>query len=99
MAVRLVIHMEAKPGKGAEYMKLMNARCAEMRQDAGCQEFQIFQDASDPDKFVLLELWESQEALDAHAKLNSQRGPVPGMAEVRGDGPGAREDYEYNRTR
>ena len=99
MAVRLVIHLEAKPGKGAEFAKLFNQRCEEMRKDKGCLEFQVFQDASNPDKFALLELWESQADLDAHAALNAQRPPVPGMAELRADGPGTREDYEYNKTR
>ena len=99
MSVRLVIHLEAKPGKGAEFARMFNARCEEMRKDEGCEEFQVYQDASNPDKFVLLELWASQAALDAHAKLNAARPPVPGMTELRGDGPGTREDYEYNRTR
>ena len=98
-AVRLVIHLEAKPGKGAEFAKLFNARCEEMRKDKGCLEFQVYQDASNPDKFALLELWESQADLDAHAALNAKRPPVPGMAELRADGPGTREDYEYNKTR
>src|SRR4029077_10040667 len=36
------------------------------------------QSVSDPDKLVLLELWKDQAALDAHAKLQAQRPPLPG---------------------
>ncbi|HEV2300294.1 MAG TPA: antibiotic biosynthesis monooxygenase family protein, partial [Stellaceae bacterium] len=64
--------------------------------DAGCRQFEIFQSAFDPDKFVLMELWESEEALVAHAKLQPARPPLaPGL---RADA-GEREDYTYNRTR
>jgi len=47
------------------------------RQDAGCEQFEVFQSVSDPDKLVLLELWKDQAALDAHAKLQAQRPPLP----------------------
>jgi len=56
----------------------------------------VFRSALDPDSFTLLELWESQAALDAHAKLQAARPPVP--AGLR-QGGGAREDYTYNKTR
>jgi quinol monooxygenase YgiN len=45
---------------------------------------------------VLLERWSDQAALDAHAKLNRTRPPLDPA--LRAD-TGAREDYEYNRTR
>jgi quinol monooxygenase YgiN len=50
----------------------------------------------DPDKLVLLELWKDQAALDAHAKLQAQRPPLPEGLRL---GAGEREDYTYNRTR
>lgn len=99
MPVRLVITMQAKPGKGAELAQLMEQRCIEVRKEPGCQQFEIFQSAHNPDKLVLLELWADQAALDEHAKLNASRPPMPGMAELRAEGPPEREDYEYNRTR
>ena len=96
MAVRLVISINAAPGKGAEFARVFKARCEESRKDAGCLQFEIFQSAFDPDKFALLELWESQEALDAHAKLQAARPPLPEGLRA---GGGEREDYQYNRTR
>ena len=56
MAVRLVVTFHAASGKGDELAHAMKARCEVSRQDAGCEQFEVFQSASDPDKLVLLEL-------------------------------------------
>lgn len=96
MAVRLVVTIAAAPGKGADFARAFTPRCEASRQDPGCQQFELFQSVSDPDKFALLELWESQAALDNHAKLQAARGPLP---EGLRQGAGEREDYQYNRTR
>src|SRR5215467_10267233 len=89
-------YVPAAPGKGAELAQAMKARCEVSRQDAGCEQFEVFQSVSEPDKLVLLELWKDQAALDAHAKLQAQRPP---LAEGLRLGAGEREDYAYNRTR
>jgi quinol monooxygenase YgiN len=96
MSVRLVISINAAPGKGAELLRAMQARCELSAKDAGCLQFEVFQSAQDPDRLALLELWEDQAALDAHAKLQAARPPVPEGLRL---GGGAREDYTYNRTR
>ena len=67
-----------------------------MHEEPGCEQFEIFQSALNPDKLALLELWSDQAALDAHAKRNAARPPLP---EGLRQGAGEREDYEYNRTR
>ena len=99
MSVRLVISLNARQGKGAELLKAMEQRCQQVRGEPGCEQFEVFQSGSDPDRLVLLELWASQEDLDVHAKLNASQPPNPAMAELRADGVMQREDYEYNRTR
>lgn len=96
MAVRLVVTITAAPGKGAEFASAFKPRCIESRKDAGCLQFEIFQSVFDPDKFTLIELWENQAALDAHAKLQAARPPLPAGLRV---GAGEREDYDYKRTR
>src|SRR5208282_1373189 len=52
MAVRLVVTFQAASGKGAELAQAMKARCEVSRQDAGCEQFEVFQSVSDPDKLV-----------------------------------------------
>src|SRR5260370_40518430 len=78
MAVRLVVTFHAGSGKGAELAQAMKARCAVSRQDAGCEQFELFPSVSDPDKLVLLRLWQDQAALDAPPKPPAQRPPLPG---------------------
>jgi quinol monooxygenase YgiN len=96
MSVRLVITINAEPGKGNELTQAMKARCADSAKDDGCLQFEVFQSALDPDRLVLLELWEDQAALDAHAKINQTRASLPpGLRQ----GGGEREDYTYNRIR
>ena len=96
MAVRLVVSITAAPGKGAEFARAFKPRCEESRKDAGCQHFELYQSVFDPDKFALLELWDSPEALADHAKLQASRPPLPEGLRA---GAGEREDYTYNRTR
>jgi quinol monooxygenase YgiN len=96
MSVRLVVTLTAAPGKGAELARVFRDRCAEVMREPGCEQFEVFQSVLDPDKLSLLELWVDQEALDAHAKVNATRAPLPDG--LRG-GAGEREDYLYNRVR
>jgi quinol monooxygenase YgiN len=96
MPVRLVVSITAAPGKGAALAQAFRQRCAEVAQEPGCQQFEVFQSVLNPDKLALLELWQDQAALDAHAKVNATRAPLP---EGLRQGTGEREDYAYNRTR
>ena len=75
MAVRLVVTINAAPGKGAELAQAFRSRCAEVAQEPGCQQFEVFQSQLDPDKLVLLELWADADALAQHAKVNATRAP------------------------
>jgi quinol monooxygenase YgiN len=96
MAIRLIVTITAKAGKGSELAQGYKARCAEIMQEPGCEQFEAFQSVVNPDKLVLLERWTDQGALDAHAKLNNTRPPL--LPELRA-GATEREDYQYNRTR
>ena len=96
MAVRLVVTINAAPGKGGELAQVFRARCAEVMKEPGCEQFEVFQSVLNPDKLALLELWSNQAALDVHAKVNETRAPLP--AGLRAEG-GSREDYTYNRVR
>jgi quinol monooxygenase YgiN len=65
--VRLIIQFTAE--NAAEVDKEMEerrARCIETAKEPGCLQFEVFRSAVHPEKFVLLEHWESKEALEAH---------------------------------
>jgi quinol monooxygenase YgiN len=96
MSVRLVVTINAAPGKGSELAQAFRARCTECMQEPGCEQFEVFQSVLNPDRLALLELWKDQAALDVHAKLNATRAPMPEGLRA---GGGEREDYQYNRTR
>ncbi len=96
MAVRLVVSITAAPGKGSALAQAFRARCADVMQEPGCQQFEVFQSVLNPDRLALLELWQDQAALDAHAKVNATRPPMPEGLRA---GAGEREDYQYSRTR
>jgi quinol monooxygenase YgiN len=99
MPIRLVITTYAKPGKGTELAQAMADRCRAVQPEPGCQQYEVFQSALAPDKFVLLEIWADQAALDAHAQRNATRPPNAALVALRADGTRPREDYIYNRTR
>ena len=96
MPVRLVVTINANPGKGSELATALRSRCTEVMQEPGCLQFEVFQSVLNPDKLTLLELWQDQAALDVHAEVNKTRAPMPEGLRA---GGGEREDYEYNRTR
>jgi quinol monooxygenase YgiN len=96
MAVRLVVTINAAPGKGAALASALRERSHDVMKEPGCDQFEVFQSVSNPDKLALLELWKDQAALDEHAKVNASRAPLPDSLRAPG---GSREDYEYNKTR
>ena len=96
MAIRLIVGINAAPGKGSELAKLYKARCADIMTEPGCEQFEVFQSVVNPDKLTILERWTDQAALDVHAKANATRPPLTSELRV---GTTEREDYQYNRTR
>ena len=102
MAVRLVVTFHAASGKGAELDRRLSqtvvpisapkAKVLSAQPPTSYQLVQVGQRM----ELVLLELWKDQAALDAHAKLQAQRPPLPEGLRL---GAGEREDYTYNRTR
>jgi quinol monooxygenase YgiN len=88
MAIRIFVPMRALPGKGAEFAKARAPRHVEVRQDLGCEQFDLFQNAEDPDDFLLVERWTDQESLDAHYAIKR-----PQVApELRAPGSGGQQE-------
>ena len=92
--VRLLIQFTADTAEIAEKAVGEAAeRCKKAQQEPGCLQFEVFRSALAPERYVLLEHWESKEALAVHASgmaANPPR-PNPGIKRVR-------EDYEYQTT-
>jgi quinol monooxygenase YgiN len=73
--IHVVAIITAKPGKRAEILDAFHANMPAVHAEAGCIEYGPAIDAEGlgqatfgPDAFVVIEKWESPEALAAHAK-------------------------------
>jgi quinol monooxygenase YgiN len=77
MAIRLIVTFTAKPGKGAEMAAAFAPAAAIVQKEKGCEQYEMFQSASNPDKLVLLERWTTGEDLDVHGEAMRARGPSP----------------------
>ena len=55
MSVRLVVTITAAPGKGSELAQAFRARCNEVMQEPGCEQFEVFQSVLNPDKLAYLQ--------------------------------------------
>jgi quinol monooxygenase YgiN len=92
--VRLLIQFTAdSPEVADKAIEESVARCKRAQQEPGCLQFEVFRSALNPEHYVLLEHWESKEALEAHARLNAANPPRPrpGIKRVR-------EDYQHQVT-
>jgi quinol monooxygenase YgiN len=92
--VRLVINFTADSAETAD--KAIAAaveRCKKAQQEPGCLQFEVFRSALAPERYVLLEHWESKEALAVHASAMAANPPQPNPGIKR-----VREDYEYQTT-
>jgi quinol monooxygenase YgiN len=73
--IRTVVIITTKPGRREEVLALFRENVPNVRAEDGCIEYEAHVDAASvgpyqamlgPDTFVVLESWESPEALNAH---------------------------------
>jgi quinol monooxygenase YgiN len=89
--VRLIIQFTADSAEIADAAIARSVeRCKKAQQEPGCLQFEVFRSAVRPENYVLLEHWESKEALAVHAQgmVGNPPPPTPGIRRVR-------EDYDY----
>ena len=54
------------PNKREEFLAFARDLVPKERQHPGCLQFDIFEDVTAPNSFLMIEQWESEEVLDAH---------------------------------
>ncbi|MQY06796.1 putative quinol monooxygenase [Actinomadura macrotermitis] len=64
--VQLVILITTLPGRGQEQVAAFERLAPIVRAEEGCLQYDMHQVSGNPDRFVLIERWASQEALAAH---------------------------------
>ena len=93
--VRLIIHFTADSAEIADAAIAEAAeRCKRVQQEPGCIEFEVFRSALAPEKYVLLEHWDSKESLAVHGQRMAGNPPPPRNPGIKR----VREDYEYAET-
>ncbi len=92
--VRLIVQFTAETEEIADQaIAAAVERCKAAQKEPGCVQFEVFRSALRPEHYVLLEHWESPEALEVHAQGMSTNRPQPRPGIKR-----TREDYSYQVT-
>jgi quinol monooxygenase YgiN len=71
-AIRAVISFTCPTPEAAEAeLRIRTDRCQQTEaEEDGCLQFEVYRSVMNPEKFVLVELWASEEAFDRHWRLN-----------------------------
>ncbi len=64
--VGVVVNIRVKPGRGAEQVALFEEIAPLVRGEDGCISYDLHSVVGEPNQFVILEWWESVEAIAAH---------------------------------
>ena len=68
MTHRLTVEYVVKEGMGADFESIALPTTQRVRdEDDGCLQYHLYQAIEDESRYVLVEAWESAEALAAHA--------------------------------
>ncbi len=54
------------PADVVEIREFLREQCRLSKQEPGCKRFEVYQSKNEPAKFLLVERWSDQAALDAH---------------------------------
>lgn len=66
----------AKAGKGDELQNLMQSFTEEIKSSPGCQSCQLIRSLEDPNKIIIIEVWDSKE--DHQAAVENIQGDETG---------------------
>ncbi len=54
------------PSKRAQLIEVAQKVAAASREEAGCIDYRVFEDTEQPNRFVFVEEWQDEEALQQH---------------------------------
>lgn len=66
--VQLVATLTAKPGQEAALKQALRDIIPLVRNEPGCLRYDMYEDRDDPSRIVMLEVWETENALAQHAE-------------------------------
>lgn len=77
LKVRVNCLIEVQPSDRESMLELGTALVKASREDEGCIDYSLFEDAYQQGKFLILESWKSQAALTAHEQTEHFKEKVP----------------------
>jgi quinol monooxygenase YgiN len=83
-AVHVVSHVDTVGGVQAEAPALLKRLAEASRTEPGCLEFDVLQHTMRANHFTVIEIWQSQTALDAHAAAQHTRQYRDGLRPISG---------------
>ena len=81
--IKVVAKSFAKPDKLDKILKLSAEMVEKTVKEEGCIKYELFQDIKAPEVLVIIEEWESEEALSRHMASEHFRRIVPQLNELR----------------
>ena len=86
--IRVIAHFTVKADKVDAFIRTSReALVIPSRKESGCIQYDLWQDASNPARFAMVEEWESNEALDTHLSLKSMQTAVARLTPMGEDRP------------
>lgn len=76
MPVRIIIDLQAQPGKGDELTRLFKELVPGTRAFDGCVECAVWRNREDPDQLSIVETFESREVYDKYFAWRSATGAL-----------------------
>jgi quinol monooxygenase YgiN len=89
--VRVIADFAVLPDRVEEFIEAARRTLvAPTRDEPGCLQYDLWQDAADPARFAMVEAWESEEALATHLARESLRAAVARLAPLAAEPPKVR---------
>lgn len=88
----MFVHIQIKKDKIEDFKKIFQINIDGTRQEKGNIRFDLLQDATDPQKFLVYEVYESEQALEEHRKTEHYKKTVELLEQVM-EGPRTKDFY------
>lgn len=66
--IKRIVSMQFRKKKVPEFLEIFRESCESIRAFDGCLYLELLQDAGDPQTYLTLSVWKSEEALNAYRK-------------------------------
>ena len=90
MAVKIVIDLQAAPGKGDELAQLFHEVLPGTRSFAGCIDCEVFRNQDDAEQFSIIEAFSTREAYQVYLDWRVAEGTMEKLGALLGGAPTTR---------